>query len=152
MFTNVNNIWLQSTSKSHVSTYKLLFLVSRALCLCLFSGCKKVACAPLNWYADDTQLYISTKSNKTLWELKQRHWSGMRHSVGSCAYLRHPVVLKKTSGSWLLLLVRSGPVVYGRITRSIKTGRALFSRSGFRLSAEDKFHRRPAKKMKSSAV
>ena len=31
LFTNVNNIWLQSTSKTHISTYKLLFLVSRNL-------------------------------------------------------------------------------------------------------------------------
>ena len=35
MFTNVNNLWFQSTSKTHVSTYKLLFLVPRAQCLCL---------------------------------------------------------------------------------------------------------------------
>lgn len=55
------------------------------------------------------------------------------------SYLRHPVVWKKDSGS----LIRSEPVVWGRTTRSIKTGRAIFSRSGFRLSAEDKFHRRP---------
>ena len=58
------------------------------------------------------------------------------------SYLRHPVLWKKDSGS----LIRSEPVVWGRTTRSIKTGRAIFSRSGFRLSAEDKFHSRPGGK------
>lgn len=70
----------------------------------------------------------------------------MRHAVCcrvETGYLKHPVAWKKDSAS---LSVRSEPVVYGRITRSIKAGRALFSRSGFRLSEEDKFHSRPGKK------
>ena len=33
MFASINNICLQSTSKTHVSTYKRLLLVPRALCL-----------------------------------------------------------------------------------------------------------------------
>ena len=45
MFTNVNNIWLQSKSKTHVCTYKRLFLISRALCtvcrlFCILNMCK----------------------------------------------------------------------------------------------------------------
>ena len=36
MFTNVNNICLQSTSKTGVSTYKLLFLVPRAVSLLVY--------------------------------------------------------------------------------------------------------------------
>lgn len=62
--------------------------------------------------------------------------------IAYIAYLRHPVALKRSSGSWYAL---SGPVVQGRITRSIRTGKALFSKSGFRLSEEDKFHKRPGK-------
>ena len=47
IFTNVNNIWLQSTSKTHVSTYKL-FLVSRVVSLFVNRPVKKLHSAPLN--------------------------------------------------------------------------------------------------------
>ena len=56
-------------------------------------------------------------------------------------HLRQPEAWKKTSGSVLLQL--SGPVVYGRTTFSIRAGKAEFSRSGLRLSTDDKFHSRP---------
>lgn len=60
-------------------------------------------------------------------------------------HLRQPVAWKKTSESTLLLLMRSGPVVYGRITFSIRAGRAVFTRSGLRLSTDDMFHSRPGR-------
>ena len=42
------NIWFLGTFKSHVHTYKLLFLVSRALCLFVYRPVKKLHSAPLN--------------------------------------------------------------------------------------------------------
>ena len=42
MFPNVNIICLESTSKTQVCTYKLLFLVSRVLCLFVDMPVKKL--------------------------------------------------------------------------------------------------------------